>query len=160
MIRDNPGVYDSLFLSFGQILLFRFTRSPEDPDYFLNKTNKEGQTALYIAAKNGNLNVIELLLRFKAEPSILSLPSKSSSRKFSPVYVASMYSILEISLSLLTRSCLLVSKISHKCSGFLDSVLLPLSVAFPFLPLPVAFVCCLCLLDLLCCPFPFALLFL
>lgn len=68
----------------------RHMHSPEDPDFFLNKTNNDGQTALFIAAKNGNVKVVELLLRFNASPETLSKPSKSSQKLFSPLYAAAM----------------------------------------------------------------------
>ena len=40
-----------------QINLKRFIRSPKDPEHIANRQNAFGQTALYLAAKNGNLNV-------------------------------------------------------------------------------------------------------
>jgi len=39
---------------------------PNDPQHLLNKTNSQGWSPLYIAAKYGNLNVVKLLIENKA----------------------------------------------------------------------------------------------
>lgn len=36
--------------------------STEDPLHFINSLNTKGQSALYIAAKNGNAEVVKLLI--------------------------------------------------------------------------------------------------
>lgn len=45
---------------------------PSDPSHLLNHKNHFGQTPMYIAAKNGNLDVIKLLLSYKANYNIES----------------------------------------------------------------------------------------
>lgn len=55
----------------------------EDPSKFLyerldekslaNKPNKIGQRPLYIAAKNGNLNLVKMLVHYGADPKLISL---------------------------------------------------------------------------------------
>jgi len=40
----------------------KFMLSPEDPLHFINTLNTQGQNALYIAAKNGNAEVVQLLI--------------------------------------------------------------------------------------------------
>ena len=37
-----------------------------DPDHILNKRFSTGQTPMYTAAKNGNLNAIEMLVQYGA----------------------------------------------------------------------------------------------
>lgn len=68
----------------------RNVRSPDDPEFFLNRRNKQHQTGLYIAAKNGHLKVIELLLKYHASVEALSKPSPSSEEWFTPVYPAAL----------------------------------------------------------------------
>lgn len=43
------------------LCILRHLRSPDDPEHLLNKLNKHGQNAYYLASKNGNLNVLKLL---------------------------------------------------------------------------------------------------
>ncbi len=43
-----------------------------DPNHLLNRKNSFGQTPLYLAARNGNLDVILLLMNKRANPDILS----------------------------------------------------------------------------------------
>jgi ankyrin repeat protein len=64
-------------------------RSSEDPEFFLNQKNSEGQTLLYVASKNGSLGTLDLLLRYKAQVSILSRPT-GSSQLVSPIFPAAM----------------------------------------------------------------------
>lgn len=47
-----------------------FIRS--DPRHFLNRTNAYGQTALYLACKNGNINMVKLLISLGCNPFIKS----------------------------------------------------------------------------------------
>jgi len=44
--------------------------SPSDPNHILNKLNENGFSPMYIAAKNGNTKVLELLLERGANPEI------------------------------------------------------------------------------------------
>eukprot|EP01016_Furgasonia_blochmanni_P044494 TRINITY_DN6180_c0_g1_i3.p2 TRINITY_DN6180_c0_g1~~TRINITY_DN6180_c0_g1_i3.p2 ORF type:complete len:235 (-),score=21.17 TRINITY_DN6180_c0_g1_i3:36-740(-) len=50
----------------------RFMRATTDPDHVLNKKNSRGCTPLYLAAKNGNINVVKLLIERQADPLIYS----------------------------------------------------------------------------------------
>lgn len=43
-----------------------------DPNHLLNRKNVFGQTPMYIAAKNGNIDVIIFLFSKNANPDILS----------------------------------------------------------------------------------------
>ena len=43
-----------------------------DPSHLLNKKNSFGHTPMYIAAKNGNLEVIKLLVSKKANHTLTS----------------------------------------------------------------------------------------
>lgn len=47
------------FLKIMKKMLFnvRYMRSYSDPESFVNKTNKEGMTPLYVACLNGNFDV-------------------------------------------------------------------------------------------------------
>lgn len=44
----------------------------DDPAFILNTLNSQGQTPMYIAAKNGNLNIVQFLIENKANPLIES----------------------------------------------------------------------------------------
>lgn len=44
----------------------------DDPAFILNHMNSQGYTPLYIAAKNGNLNIVQFLIENKANPFIES----------------------------------------------------------------------------------------
>jgi len=46
--------------------------APDDAEHLLNSCNSQGQTPMYIAAKNGNLDVIKLLIENKANYQIKS----------------------------------------------------------------------------------------
>ena len=52
------------------ISIDRFILEPNDPEHLLNKTNNQGWTPLYIAAKYGNLEVVKLLIEKKANYKI------------------------------------------------------------------------------------------
>jgi hypothetical protein len=43
-------------------------RSPDDPDRLCNRPYHDGKTPLFAACENGNLKVVETLLRNKANP--------------------------------------------------------------------------------------------
>lgn len=46
--------------------------APDAAEHLLNSCNTQGQTAMYIAAKNGNLEVIKLLIESRANCQIKS----------------------------------------------------------------------------------------
>jgi len=48
----------------------KFMIEPNDPQHLLNKTNSQGWSPLYIAAKYGNLNVVKLLIENKANSQL------------------------------------------------------------------------------------------
>jgi len=48
----------------------RFILEPNDAMHFLNRKNNQGWTPLYIAAKNGNIEVVKLLIENKADYTI------------------------------------------------------------------------------------------
>lgn len=50
----------------------RFLRDKSDPESLANKKTVKGETPLYYACKNGNLDVLQLLLEQKANPHELS----------------------------------------------------------------------------------------
>lgn len=50
----------------------KYSREPEDPEHLINKHNKMGCNALYLAAKNGNLTIVKFLIETGANPHILS----------------------------------------------------------------------------------------
>ncbi|EAS03794.2 ankyrin repeat protein (macronuclear) [Tetrahymena thermophila SB210] len=41
----------------------RYLRSPDDPQHLLNKFNSKSQNASYLACKNGNLNIVQFLVK-------------------------------------------------------------------------------------------------
>ncbi|KAL4435739.1 hypothetical protein ABPG74_018290 [Tetrahymena malaccensis] len=41
----------------------RYLRSPEDPQHLLNKFNSKSQNASYVACKNGNINIVQFLVK-------------------------------------------------------------------------------------------------
>ena len=40
---------------------------PADPEHLVNKKNNQGQTPLYIAAKNGNMQIVKIIIDNKAD---------------------------------------------------------------------------------------------
>lgn len=64
----------------------RYLRSPDDPNHFLNETNKYGLNALYIACRNGHLRVVSLLIQKKANPHVKCTLSRGF--KETPIEVA------------------------------------------------------------------------
>jgi ankyrin repeat protein len=50
----------------------RWILETKDPNHLINRKNSFGQTPLYLAAKNGNLEVIELLMAKQVNSHIIS----------------------------------------------------------------------------------------
>lgn len=50
---------------------YKDLRGPSHPLGLLNKKNHKGETLLYVASRNGNLNMLKLLLELQADPKIL-----------------------------------------------------------------------------------------
>lgn len=48
----------------------RFMLDFADSSHFVNKKNNNGWTALYIAAKNGNLDAVKCMIEHKADPML------------------------------------------------------------------------------------------
>lgn len=48
-------------------------RSTSDQDHIINQRNINGITALYAAARSGNINVVKFLLEMNADPFRTSL---------------------------------------------------------------------------------------
>ncbi|CAG9332292.1 unnamed protein product [Blepharisma stoltei] len=56
---------------------YRYLRLPNHPFSIVNKRNRFGHTPLYIACKNANYDVVELLLKNNADPLITSKVEES-----------------------------------------------------------------------------------
>jgi len=69
----------------------KYILEPDDPFFILNHKNNNGHTPLYIAAKNGNLDVIKLLIEFKANYLIESKSSHQDKSSELPVQVAARW---------------------------------------------------------------------
>ncbi|CDW79759.1 UNKNOWN [Stylonychia lemnae] len=59
----------------------RHIRAINDPDHLVNKKNENGQTPLYVAAKNGHLRVIQFFIEEGANPHLLSIITSSNEEK-------------------------------------------------------------------------------
>lgn len=51
----------------------KFMLNRDDPTHILNRKDHHGHTPLYIGARQGNLGVVELLLKEKADPFLKSI---------------------------------------------------------------------------------------
>ena len=49
-----------------------FIRDSNDPDRLCNRVSHDGKTPLFVACENGNQKVVEILLKHKADPYLLS----------------------------------------------------------------------------------------
>lgn len=54
------------------ITILRYVRSTVDPQHMINKKNTSNQNALYLAAKNGNTNILKFLIDNEADVHISS----------------------------------------------------------------------------------------
>jgi len=66
----------------------KFMLEPIDPSHLLNRKNSFGHTPMYIAAKNGNLEVLKLLVSNKANHNLSSTIEPSEKSEESPLEVA------------------------------------------------------------------------
>lgn len=46
----------------------KYTRMDDDPERLMNSLNKQNESAIYVATRNNNLNVVKALLKNKANP--------------------------------------------------------------------------------------------
>ncbi|CAK69266.1 unnamed protein product (macronuclear) [Paramecium tetraurelia] len=67
--------------------------NPQDPNHIINQLNQYGQNALYIASKNGNVEVIKFLLSLECNPHIRSRIVEDLTE--SPLEVSSRWHHLE-----------------------------------------------------------------
>ncbi|CAD8193266.1 unnamed protein product [Paramecium octaurelia] len=67
--------------------------NPQDPTHIINQLNQYGQNALYIASKNGNVEVIKFLLSLECNPHIRSRIVEDLTE--SPLEVSSRWHHLE-----------------------------------------------------------------
>jgi len=74
----------------------KFILEPNDPQHLLNKTNNQGWTPLYIAAKYGNLEVVKLLIEKKANYQIKCRANPNQSKEELPIKVASKWGYAEV----------------------------------------------------------------
>jgi len=81
----------------------RYILSSEDPDHLINTKDTNGHTPLYIAAKNGNLEVVKLLIESNANPLITSQISSRSRQSDTALETAVKWNHLNIAQYLLEK---------------------------------------------------------
>mmetsp|Transcript_16001 Transcript_16001/g.13545 ORF Transcript_16001/g.13545 Transcript_16001/m.13545 type:complete len:139 (+) Transcript_16001:1071-1487(+) len=74
-----------------------------DPEHILNKRNKFGHTPLYVAAKNGNYDAVELLLGYNADPYLVSFIDQDEKNTELPIHAAIKWSYPKITQILLDK---------------------------------------------------------
>lgn len=74
LIEKDPKRYQSPLPETMKTYVFHNSNILErhDPDHLLNKKNRFKQNALYLACKNGNLNIVKFLIQQSANPHVES----------------------------------------------------------------------------------------
>lgn len=92
----------------------RYLLEPDDPAYLTNCRNSRGHTPMYIAAKHGNMEVIKLLLKWKANYLIPSQVSLTDKKTELPLEVAARWGHEEV-VRYLLDNCKFEATYVKKC---------------------------------------------
>lgn len=100
----------------------RYLWAPEDAEHIINSYNSQGQTPIHIAAKNGNLEVVRLLVESRANHQLKSKAQPHDKSGETPLDVAVRWDHLSI-VNYLLQNC------KHDVQDLAKTVMLTQNVA-------------------------------